>query len=877
MIAAQPAQQMMNIQKRVPDFHQSESLLGQKLHSQLLEEVLDTYNFSLKKSIVDYILEDPFERQRLFIPNVPHPFPRRVIRGPIPWASSYKEAQSWQTQHLFTINPMMLHLQDLWLNRFSSLRFVKLEELFSADFPLLLTEFEDLLRKQCQVTREDLLNKWLPECASLFITYKELWLPLVPQSERVAPIRAQEFFYCVASLMSLQLRSMVVSSLHDLLHFFMLHQGGNDYSEDYDELRFVQQQILVVKLKVEEPYVVFQPNLQQCWELIHRGFMEIIKSAEDLPRKIEGIQRLWKEIASLHITVPLSMFCLDAAKLNQDLCDRATRLKESLITFEVDENRELNKSVCRHYDEIAETISKIPENTEELVALNQYLKQSSEVTIHKLKEEIKEAANRLNFLLDFATLPDEDVKLNSTVFHWPDQILLLFEQSKSRLASYKEDAEDHLLKRISEFGKMLEGVSKEVEGFKKKELMTLDEMKNNAEKLDELTACLDAAVTELEDINKEESLLEKELSEFPMVQTLMASKLPYDQLWKTALNFQINSEVWLNGPFQDINAEKVTDELGGMWRTMYKLAKSFSDLPGPRRVADSFKIKVDKFKQHLPVLNTICNPGMKERHWQEISSIVGFDVTPEADTSLSNMVDLGLSKFSDKLEELGASASKEYSLEKALDKMRTEWAELCFMFSPYRDTEWEEMLVLIQDILDAMLKCQITWLYLEPIFSSEDIIAQMPEEGRKFGIVDSYWKDIIAEAVKDTRVLVATHQPNMLGRLEESNLFLEDIQKGLNTYLEKKRLYFPRFFFLSNDELLEILSETKDPLRVQPHLKKCFEGISSLEFTEDMEITGMISSEKETVPFIKKIYPAMAKVPSSYCCSEMAFCLVLHS
>lgn len=75
-----------------------------------------------------------------------------------------------------------------------------------------------------------------------------------------------------------------------------------------------------------------------------------------------------------------------------------------------------------------------------------------------------------------------------------------------------------------------------------------------------------------------------------------------------------------------------------MWRTMYKLAKSFSDLPGPRRVADSFKIKVDKFKQHLPILTTICNPGIKDRHWQEVSVHTNLTIVNDVSQFLNMII-----------------------------------------------------------------------------------------------------------------------------------------------------------------------------------------------------------------------------------------------
>jgi dynein heavy chain len=134
--------------------------------------------------------------------------------------------------------------------------------------------------------------------------------------------------------------------------------------------------------------------------------------------------------------------------------------------------------------------------------------------------------------------------------------------------------------------------------------------------------------------------------------------------------------------------------------------------------------------------------------------------------------------------------------------------------------EWEKRLVLIGDTIDEWLACQRSWMYQENIFTADDIQKQLPTETSKFMTVDKFWKDQMIKTSKRPIVQDCCSSEDLLRKFQNYNKVLDDIQKCLENYLEKKRSAFPRFYFLSNDELLEILSQTRNPHAVQPHLSK---------------------------------------------------------
>lgn len=101
-------------------------------------------------------------------------------------------------------------------------------------------------------------------------------------------------------------------------------------------------------------------------------------------------------------------------------------------------------------------------------------------------------------------------------------------------------------------------------------------------------------------------------------------------------------------------------------------------------------------------------------------------------------------------------------------------------------------------------------------------------------------------------------RPQLLDQLKQYNAELDYVQKKLEDYMETKRKAFPRFYFLSNDELIDILANSQNMDIVQGHLKTCFDNIVSVDI-QDEEIKAMNSNEKEKVP-LKKIVKARGQV-----------------
>ena len=182
-------------------------------------------------------------------------------------------------------------------------------------------------------------------------------------------------------------------------------------------------------------------------------------------------------------------------------------------------------------------------------------------------------------------------------------------------------------------------------------------------------------------------------------------------------------------------------------------------------------------------------------------------------------------------------------------------------FSPYYKvfeedaSHWEDRLNRVHVTFDIWIDVQRQWVYLEGIFAGNaDIKQLLPVESSRFQNINSEFLSLMKKVSKSPYVMDVLNIANLQKSLERLADLLSKIQKALGEYLERERAAFPRFYFVGDEDLLELIGNSRDVVRVQKHFRKMFAGLHSLKLSEDMStVVGINSKEGEMISLRKPI------------------------
>ena len=416
----------------------------------------------------------------------------------------------------------------------------------------------------------------------------------------------------------------------------------------------------------------------------------------------------------------------------------------------------------------------------------EYMEGVSKKELPGLQKEIDEVRRRFMYIINISTLKEDHIDLNTVTFTWPNRIVPILEQNDAILAQSKEKNQENLKERRVKFEEELESLSKQVDELN--DVSDIEEMPFYVKKVSGLMKQLQLATETVTSFNREEQLFKWDVTQYPQRKEILSRLEPFQQLYATVVQFQKSYKKWMDGAMQELDVEQIEQELDTLKREMLKLlANTFGEevdtkglLKAPAGIARTITEKIEEFTLNMPTIRVLCNQGLRDRHWLRMGQICGFEIKPgPGRESLRKMLKLNLESWLKEFSEVSETASREFAFEKAIAKMKAEWEPMEFQCLAYRETktyilasvdevqqllddqivktqsmrsspyikpfereikEWETCLVTTQDIIDEWLKVQASWLYLEPIFSSQDILNQMPEEGKKFKVVDGGWR-----------------------------------------------------------------------------------------------------------------------------------------
>uniref|UniRef100_A0A7S3HTS3 Dynein heavy chain n=1 Tax=Spumella elongata TaxID=89044 RepID=A0A7S3HTS3_9STRA len=622
---------------------------------------------------------------------------------------------------------------------------------------------------------------------------------------------------------------------------------------------------------------------------------ESTPTAVEYKNELDRLDLAMREISELSFKFEnYSLVRVSTGSIKQALYDRARQLRDYLAQIVADEARQNNIAVIGQYNDILERIAVKPANEKQLAELRDFIETSKE-TVNDLKRSVVEIRKTLQMLEAYnIPLSVEDMGLSWSTLEYPSKVEHSGKEVEIALEADKIRMMDRLAMQKDQFERVVENLGVEV-----KLHMKLDDYSDREKIVERINAVMDNiqdAKNKREDFNMREKVFGFPPTEYTMLDKFAEELMPVYKLWNMVSDFHNSMNDWLHGDFKELDGKVIDEMVTDWWKTSYKLSKSLEeDLPGASACAALLRAETTEFRKNMPVIQSLASKALKRRHWEALSELLGKIIDPEDELTLQDLLDLDAATNIESIQEITIAAEKEYNLERTMNAMMKEWETIEFEVKAYKESgtfvvggvdeiitllddhivktqtmrgspyirpiekeckSWEHRLKYAQGMLDALINCQRTWMYLEPIFGSEDIMRQLPTEARRFQGVDTLWRKTLGETNNDPNFMVLAEPDKRLEeKFKKANEKLEEITKGLNDYLEMKRLYFPRFFFLSNDELLEILSQTKEPRAVQPHLGKCFEGINKVKFEADLKISQIISAEGEEVKLDKAVDP----------------------